>query len=160
MLQICLVGDQVLRKEAKPVKSVNGSVQTLLDEMAKIMYQESGVGLAAPQVGISKRLIVVDVGDGLLSLVNPELVSASGSQLGMEACLSIPDVVGEVQRYATIRVTGLDRNGHRVWIDAEGLLGRCLQHEIDHLDGILFTDRALRILSDEEVAQRNEVVLD
>ncbi len=160
MLQICLVGDQVLRRKAKPVKSVKKSVQTLIDEMAQAMYRESGVGLAAPQVGVSKRIVVVDVGDGLVSLVNPELVHASGSQLGMEACLSIPDVVGEVERFATIQVTGLDRSGRRIWIDAEGLLARCLQHEIDHLDGILFTDRAIRILSDEEVAERNEVVLD
>lgn len=160
MLQICLVGDEVLRKKAKPVKSVNAAVQNLIDEMTQAMYRESGVGLAAPQVGISKRIIVVDVGDGLVSLVNPELVSASGNQLGLEACLSIPDVVGEVERYATVRVTGLGRNGHRVWIDAEDLLARCLQHEMDHLDGILFTDRAVRILSDEEIAQRHEVVLD
>lgn len=160
MLQICLVGDEVLRKKAKPVKSVNAAVQNLIDEMTQAMYRESGVGLAAPQVGISKRIIVVDVGDGLVSLVNPELVSASGNQLGLEACLSIPDVVGEVERYATVRVTGLGRNGHRVWIDAEDLLARCLQHEMDHLDGILFIDRAVRILSDEEIAQRHEVVLD
>ena len=160
MLQIRLVGDDVLRKKAKPVKAVNGSIQKMLDEMAETMYQESGIGLAAPQVGFSKRVLVADVGDGLVCLVNPELVSAFGTQLGMEACLSIPDVVGEVERYANIRVTGLDRNGRQIWIDAEGLLARCLQHEIDHLDGILFTDRALRILSNEEIASRDEVVLD
>lgn len=160
MLQIRLVGDNVLRKKAKPVKAVNGSIQKMLDEMAETMYQESGIGLAAPQVGFSKRVLVADVGDGLVCLVNPELVSAFGTQLEMEACLSIPDVVGEVERYANIRVTGLDRNGRQIWIDAEGLLARCLQHEIDHLDGILFTDRALRILSNEEIASRDEVVLD
>lgn len=160
MLQIRLVGDDVLRKKAKPVKAVNGSIQKMLDEMAETMYQESGIGLAAPQVGLSKRVLVADVGDGLVCLVNPELVSAFGTQLGMEACLSIPDVVGEVERYTNIRVTGLDRNGRQIWIDAEGLLARCLQHEMDHLDGILFTDRALRILSDEEIASRDEVVLD
>lgn len=160
MLQIRLVGDDVLRKKAKPVKAVNGSIQKLLDEMAETMYQESGIGLAAPQVGLSKRVLVADVGEGLVCLVNPELVSAFGTQLGMEACLSIPDVVGEVERYANIRATGLDRNGRQIWIDAEGLLARCLQHEMDHLDGILFTDRALRILSDEEIASRHDVVLD
>ena len=160
MLQIRLVGDDVLRKKAKPVKAVNGSIQKLLDEMAETMYQESGIGLAAPQVGFSKRVLVADVGDGLVCLVNPEVVSVFGTQLGMEACLSIPDVVGEVERYAKIRATGLDRQGRRIWVDAEGLLARCLQHEMDHLDGILFTDRALRILSDEEIARRHEVVLD
>lgn len=161
MLEIRTVGDEVLRRKSKPVKAVNSSIRRLLDEMAETMQHESGIGLAAPQVGIAKRVLVADVGEGLIELINPEILFAEGNQVGLEGCLSIPDVVGEVSRAQSVRLTGLNRDGHQVWIEANGLLARCLQHEIDHLDGILFTDRAIRIVSEEELQERRkEVVVD
>ncbi|MHB1953197.1 MAG: peptide deformylase [Sulfobacillus sp.] len=160
MMEIRTVGDEVLRRQAKPVKAVTAAVRRLLDEMALTMRAEEGIGLAAPQVGVTKRILVADIGEGLIELINPVILHAEGYQLGLEACLSIPDVVGEVERSENIRLTGMNRDGHQIWMEASGLLARCLQHEIDHLDGILFTDRAIRILSEEEMAARNEVVLD
>jgi methionyl-tRNA formyltransferase len=150
-LRIICVDDQdgeVLRRQAKPVRHVNRRVRQLLDSLAATMYAADGVGLAAPQVGVSQRLLVVDAGDehGLIQLVNPELVEGSGEQTGVEGCLSIPGLTGEVTRAAHVRVRGLDRDGREHWIEGEGYLARALQHEIDHLDGILFTDRATRVM--------------
>jgi methionyl-tRNA formyltransferase len=137
----------VLRAKAKPVRHVNRAVRELLERMRVTMYRNQGVGLAAPQVGVSQRLIVVDAGDRYCELVNPEIVHAEGSQLEpMEGCLSIPDLVGEVERAERIRVRGLDAYGRPVRLDAQGYFARVLQHEIDHLDGILFTDRARRVV--------------
>ncbi|OLZ09737.1 peptide deformylase [Sulfobacillus thermosulfidooxidans] len=160
MMEIRLAGDDVLRQIAKPVRKVNKEIQSLLKEMAETMYAADGIGLAAPQVGISKRVVVADVGDGLIELVNPQILYREGVQSGYEGCLSIPDLVGEVERAEKIRVTGLDRHGHQIWLNCEGLLARCLQHEIDHLDGILFTDLALKVVPRESVEVDDEVVLD
>lgn len=134
----------VLRKKAKPVTKINATIKKLLDDMAETMYDAPGVGLAAPQVGISKRIIVVDPhGENgqLYQLVNPEIISAEGWVKGAEGCLSVPGMVGDVYRYEKVRVVALDRMGKKVWIDAEGWLARIFQHEIDHLDGILYTDK-------------------
>lgn len=136
---------EILRKPAEPVKRINRSIQQLLDDMLKTMYTERGVGLAAPQIGVGKRVIVVDVGDGPVELINPELTRAEGAVVGTEGCLSIPGVLGEVERAERVQVTGLDRNGRKIWIEAEGWFARALQHEIDHLDGVLFTDKAQRL---------------
>lgn len=144
-LDIRLQGDPVLRKIAKPVKKVGPAVRSLLKDMAETMYAANGAGLAAPQVGIAKRMIVVDAGDGLIELVNPELIRAEGQEIGAEGCLSIPGLVGEVERFAKVTVTCLDHDGRRRWIEGEGLLARVLQHEIDHLNGVLFTDKALAV---------------
>lgn len=144
-LDIRLQGDPVLRKIAKPVKKVGPAVRALLSDMAETMYAANGVGLAAPQVGIAKRVIVVDAGDGLVELINPELIRAEGQEVGVEGCLSIPGLVGEVERFAKVTVTGLDRDGRKRWVEGEGLLARVLQHEIDHLNGVLFTDKALAV---------------
>ncbi|HWI50773.1 MAG TPA: peptide deformylase [Symbiobacteriaceae bacterium] len=135
---------EVLRKKCKPVTKVNASVRQLLDDMAETMYEAPGVGLAAPQVGVAKRIIVIDPHDeetGLFQLVNPEIVSREGWIIGTEGCLSIPGYVGDVYRYEKVKVVALDRNGHKVYIDAEGWLARIFQHEIDHLDGVLYTDK-------------------
>ncbi len=145
VMKIRTVGDPVLRRKARPVRHVNRAVRELLDRMLATMYAADGVGLAAPQVGVSKRVIVVDVGAGPVELVNPEILAAEGEELGTEGCLSVPGKAGEVRRAARVRVTGLDRDGRRVWHEAEGLFARALQHEVDHLDGILFTDRAERV---------------
>ena len=137
--------DPVLRREAKPVHKVNRQVREMLDDMMETMRRARGVGLAAPQVGISRRVIVVDVGDGPIELINPEIVHAEGTDVAVEGCLSVPGLIGEVPRYRKVTVSGLNRTGHRTWIEAEGLLARALQHEIDHLNGVLFVDRATEV---------------
>lgn len=131
----------VLREKAKPVTEVNDTIRTLLDDMAETMYHSNGCGLAAPQVGIGRRLIVVDVGDGLIELINPVLIKGRGKQVGEEGCLSIPGCFGDVERFKTIFIEGLDRDGNAVKIKARDYTAVALQHEIDHLDGILFTDK-------------------
>lgn len=132
----------VLRQKAKPVLEVNDTIRTLLDDMAETMYESEGVGLAAPQIGISRRIIVVDVGEGLLELINPRLIKGRGKQLDEEGCLSVPGYFAPVERYKTIFVEGLDRTGKPVQVKAKDFMARALQHEMDHLDGILFIDKA------------------
>ncbi|ADU51032.1 methionyl-tRNA formyltransferase [Thermaerobacter marianensis DSM 12885] len=139
--------EPVLRTPAQPVAKVNREVRQLLDRMAATMYAADGIGLAAPQVGVSKRIVVVDVGDGLIELINPEIVRrGEETETAYEGCLSLPRLLAEVERPATVQVTALDRHGRRIWIEGEGLLARCLQHEIDHLDGVLITDRARKVV--------------
>jgi len=136
------LGDEVLREKAKVVPKITRNILKLLDNMAKTMYSARGVGLAAPQVGISKRVIVVDAGEGLLELINPEIIFAEGEQVVTEACLSIPGITGEVARAYAVHVKYLDRYGKENVIKAKGFPAIVFQHEIDHLDGILFIDRA------------------
>lgn len=143
--QIVKVGDDILREKAKPVPKVNSSIIKLLNNMKETMEDASGVGLAAPQIGVSKRVIIVDIGDGPIELINPEIISSEGAQVDFEGCLSVPGVRGEVNRSNKIVVTGLNRDGECVEITADGLLSRALQHEIDHLDGIIFIDIASNI---------------
>lgn len=136
--------DPVLREEAKEVTKFNSNLQKLLRDMADTMYDAEGVGLAAPQIGISKRVIVVDVGDenGLVEMVNPVIIEQDGEQLGPEGCLSIPNLNGDVLRSERIVVTGQNSSGLPFKIEAKGYFARAFQHEIDHLNGILFTDLA------------------
>jgi len=131
----------VLRQKAKKVPRVDDSIRKLIDDMVETMLAAPGVGLAAPQVGVGLRVIVVKVDANLYTLVNPEVVKASGEQVGLEGCLSIPGYVGEVKRALRVVVRGLNRHGKTVRIKAEELLARAFQHEIDHCDGILFIDR-------------------
>ncbi len=145
VLEIRTFDDPVLRRKSKAVTKIGPRIRALLDEMAETMYKAEGVGLAAPQVGISKRIIVVDVGEGLLELINPEVTVTEGRQAGTEGCLSLPGLIGEVVRAERATIEGQDRRGRKVWVEADGLLARALLHEIDHLDGVLFTDRALRV---------------
>ncbi|MBA4494188.1 peptide deformylase [Paenactinomyces guangxiensis] len=143
--------DPVLREKAKPVTKFHARLHKLLDDMAETMYDAQGVGLAAPQVGILKRAIVVDVGDGLIEMINPEITEKSGEQISPpEGCLSIPNLLGEVRRYNRIKVVGQDRNGEPIEIEADGYLARAFQHEIDHLNGVLFIDIAERVFRPEE----------
>jgi len=143
VLDISKFGDPVLRKQAKPVLRVNASVRKTLDNMLSTMRAANGVGLAAPQIGISKRMVVVDVGEGPLFLVNPEIVSRSAeSESKWEGCLSWPGYIGEVDRPLRVTVKALDRDGHTTWVEGEGFLARALCHELDHLDGVLFVDLA------------------
>ena len=134
-----------MRRISHPVKEVNDNIRKLMDNMAETMYHAKGVGLAAPQVGISKRVIVVDIGEGLFKLANPEIVASSGIQDGAEGCLSVPDVIGNVKRSERVKVKALNEDGDEVTIEASGYLARAFQHEIDHLNGIIFTDKATAI---------------
>jgi len=116
----------------------------ILDDMAETMYRADGVGLAAPQVGILKRLVVIDIGDGLIKLINPEIVEIEGEQQDIEGCLSVPGVTGEVIRPNRVKVRALNENGINVELEGIGLLSRAFCHEIDHLDGILFIDKIVQ----------------
>lgn len=140
-------GAELLRQKARPVRHANRRLRALVADMWATMYRANGVGLAAPQVGVGQRVLVADGGRQFCALVNPEVVAASGSQIEpLESCLSIPELSGEVERAEHIRVRGTDPNGREVWVEASGFFARVLQHEIDHLDGVLFTDRARRIV--------------
>ena len=137
--------DPVLREVAKEVTKFNSNLKKILKDMAETMYDANGVGLAAPQIGISKRMIVVDVGDesGLIEMVNPVILEREGEQVGPEGCLSIPNLNGDVLRADRIVVQGQDSDGHTFTVEATDYLSRAFQHEIDHLNGVLFTDIAL-----------------
>ena len=139
-------GDPLLRKKSKVVPEVTDRIKVLLDDMAETMYQADGVGLAAPQVGILKRVIVVDPHDettGLVKLVNPEIIEADGEQVGVEGCLSIPNFNATVKRPEHVKVKYIDEDGNdKIW-DAHGFPAVILSHEIDHLDGILFRDKSI-----------------
>ncbi|HEY9089232.1 MAG TPA: peptide deformylase [Anaerolineaceae bacterium] len=157
--EIVFVPDPVLRRKAHKITTFDNDLQTLIDDMVETMRQAPGVGLAAPQVGVSTRLIVVEYGDDedenapkkLYIIANPEIVKASDEmENGAEACLSVPGLVGEVDRYEKILVKGYNRRGQPVKIKAEGWLARIFQHEIDHLDGVLFTDRASKVWKPKE----------
>jgi peptide deformylase len=140
------IGDPVLREVSHEVRKITPQIILLLDEMAETMYDAEGVGLAAPQVGISKRIIVVDALDetGLLKLINPVITRREGKESATEGCLSVPGAAGEVERDEAVTVRALDGCGNSLEIHASGLLARALQHEIDHLDGILFVDRVIQ----------------
>lgn len=139
--------DPILREKAQPVRNINDRLLKLLDDMAETMYQAEGVGLAAPQVGVSKRVFVVDVGDehGLLEFINPEIIAKEGEQFGPEGCLSIPGVSGDVRRARKVKVRALNRHGEQFELEAEDYLARAIQHELDHLNGVLFIDLAENI---------------
>ncbi len=126
--------------------------------MADTMYDAEGVGLAAPQIGILKRVIVMDVGDehGLIELINPEIIEKDGEQFGPEGCLSIPGLRGDVRRAERVKVKGLNRNGEEIVIEGRELLARCIQHEVDHLDGILYTDLAESMYRTPEDSEQDE----
>ncbi|HBV85855.1 MAG TPA: peptide deformylase [Desulfosporosinus sp.] len=140
--QIVEIGADVLREKAKEVKEVNTSIIKLLDNMIDTLHDAQGVGLAAPQIGVSKRVIIVEVDDVLLELINPVILEKEGANSAEEGCLSIPNMTGDVVRAAKVRVQGLNRQGEMVDIRADRLLARALQHEIDHLEGVLFVDVA------------------
>ena len=141
VLPILPAQDPMLRRVCSRIRRVDKSTRRLLDDMTATMDAADGLGLSAPQVGKPLRLIVVRVGDDLLQLVNPEIARSSGEEVAEEGCLSLPFYYGPVARAAQITVQGLDRNGKKTRCKAEGLLARALQHEIDHLHGILFTDK-------------------
>ena len=135
--------DEVLRKTCKPIKEITPNLLTLLDDMADTMYEANGVGLAAPQVGILKRAVVIDIGEGLVELLNPVILETSGSQTDEEGCLSFPGKSAPEERPYYVKAKAMDREGNEFIIEGEELMARALCHEIDHLDGILYIDKAL-----------------
>ncbi|UCF21624.1 MAG: peptide deformylase [Gemmatimonadota bacterium] len=144
ILDIRLLGDPVLRQAADEVVAFDDELKTLAEDMFETMYASDGIGLAAPQVGIAKRMFVMDVRDPELEprvVVNPKIIEQDGFESGEEGCLSIPGITGEVERSARILIEGLDVDGRPIRIEATDLLARCIQHEIDHVDGVLFIDR-------------------
>jgi len=136
-------GDSVLRKVCRPVEDINEKILSLLDDMAETMYDANGVGLAAPQIGILKRIVVIDVDEELIELINPEIIEQSGKQVNQEGCLSIPGMYGDVERPAKVKVKAISRDGKEVEYSASGYLAIAMCHEIDHLDGILYKDKAI-----------------
>ena len=140
MYQIVQIGDPILREKAIEVRRFNQNLWQLLDEMKETLYEADGVGLAAPQVGISKQVVVVDIGEGLIELINPKIIAAEGEDEDIEGCLSVPGRNGIVKRAWKVTVAAQDRKGTPFTIEGEGLLARAFQHEIDHLKGILYVD--------------------
>ena len=169
--KIVTLPEPVLRRKAHTITKVDKNLQTLIDDMVETMRDAPGVGLAAPQIGLSERLIVVeyyehaededkeDAPKKVWAVINPEIVKASEEKvMGVEGCLSIPGLVGEVERHLSVQVKGLNRHGKQTKIKAEGWLARIFQHEIDHLNGVLFTDRAIRVWKpQDEVEPEQEV---
>lgn len=141
--------DPVLRKHSRPVEKVDDRIRILLDDMYDTM-KEVGVGLAAPQVGILRRVVVIDIGDGRIDLVNPEIIATEGEQEELEGCLSCPGENGYTRRPMKVTVKALDYNGEEFTMTGEGLLARAFCHELDHLDGILFTDNAIEMVEFED----------
>lgn len=150
ILDIIKAGNKILKQKAVPVNKIDRKIKQLLDDMTQTLYHAEGVGLAAPQVGISLRVVVIDTGDGLIELVNPVIIEKNGSETASEGCLSIPGIWGEVERFAEVTVEALNREGRKIHISGKGLLARALQHEIDHLDGILFIELAKTLHKGQE----------
>lgn len=146
IFQIVTADDEVLRQRAKEIEEITPQIHKLLDNLKDTLSATAfGVGLAAPQIGVSKRAIVIDLDDHLYELVNPVIIEQEGLSLDSEGCLSVPGIIGDVIRAEKVKVKALNRQGEEIVINAEGLLARALQHEIDHLDGILFIDKAENI---------------
>ncbi len=141
--KIVLIGESSLRKKSKVVKDFDDSLWQLLDDMKETMYENDGMGLAAPQVGILRRVVIVDVNNAFIELINPEIVSQKGEDIEEEGCLSVGTFRGRVKRPYEITVKAYDRYGYAFTIKCEKWLARCICHEIDHLDGILFVDKSI-----------------
>lgn len=155
--KIVKLGDETLRKISKPMQKFDLRLWLLLRDMADTMYNADGVGLAAPQVGILRRVVVIDVGDGLLELVNPEIIETEGEQGGAEGCLSVPGRRGFVVRPNKVTVRARDRKGKEFTVTGEGLKARALCHEIDHLDGVMYVDKMdHEIFEDEEEGEEDK----
>ena len=148
--------DELLRKRSREVTSFDARLATLLDDMAETMYAADGVGLAAVQVGVLRRAVVIDCGEKRYELINPEILETSGEQTGAEGCLSFPDQYGEVTRPNYVKVRAQDRRGNWFEAEGEGLLARAFCHEIDHLDGVLFPDHATQMFEPEKEPKRKK----
>ena len=149
--KIMTVKEPCLHKVCRPVEKFDGKLHKLLDDMKETLADSGGVGLAAPQVGILRRVVVVDTGEEMLELVNPELLETSGEQVGSEGCLSVPGKYGIVKRPNYAKVRAYDRDGNEFEVEGEELMARCFCHELDHLDGIVYTEIMERYLTEEEM---------
>ena len=149
-------GDPILKKKCRPVEKFDKKLAILLDDMAETMHQANGVGLAAPQVGMLRRVVVIDVGEGVIELVNPKIVAYSGEQEGVEGCLSFPGEWGFAKRPNYVKVRAQDRKGDEFEIDGEGLLARAFCHELDHLNGVVFKDVVDRMLTPAEIEEMDK----
>ena len=149
--KIMTVKEPCLHKVCRPVEKFDGKLHKLLDDMKETLLDANGMGLAAPQVGILRRVVVVDTGEEMLELVNPELLETSGEQEGAEGCLSVPGEFGLVKRPMHVKVRAQNRFGEWFEVEGDGLTARCFCHEIDHLEGIVFTSKAERMLTEEEL---------
>lgn len=141
--QIRYAGDPILRKVSREVTEINDRIKTLLEDMVETMYEYDGVGLAAPQVGILRRVVVIDVGEGPIKMINPEIIEQEGESVDIEGCLSIPNRSGTVKRPEKVKVRYLDENGVEKTLEGTGFLARAICHEVDHLNGILFVDKMI-----------------
>ena len=156
------LGDDVLRKETKPVKDVTRRTKILIEDMFDTMYEANGVGLAAPQVGILKKIFVVDVGDEEgnkvpFVFINPEIIEREGVQVGFEGCLSVPGKSGKVARAEKVKVKAFDKDMNEFELEAEGFLARAIQHEYDHLNGVVYVDKVEgRLYDNEELQEMQE----
>lgn len=133
--------DAVLRKKSRNVEKIDERIFQLLDDMAETMVKADGVGLAAPQVGVLKRVVIIDVGEGVIEMINPQIMEYDGEQLGDEGCLSVPGKFGKVRRPNRVKVSFINRHGNKVEMEDKGLFARAVFHEVDHLDGVLFIDK-------------------
>ncbi len=154
--KIMTVKEPCLHKVCRPVEKFDGKLHRLLDDMKETLAEANGVGLAAPQVGILRRVVVVDTGEEMLELVNPELLETSGEQVGSEGCLSVPGKYGIVKRPNYAKVRAYDRDGNEFEVEGEELMARCFCHELDHLDGIVYTEIMERYLTEEEMKEQSE----
>ena len=154
--KIMTVKEPCLHKVCRPVEKFDGKLHRLLDDMKETLAEANGVGLAAPQVGILRRVVVVDTGEEMLELVNPELLETSGEQVGSEGCLSVPGKYGLVKRPNYAKVRAYDRDGNEFEVEGEELMARCFCHELDHLDGIVYTEIMERYLTEEEMKEQSE----
>ena len=142
---IVLEGDEILRKRSREVTEINDRIIMILDDMLETMRAQEGVGIAAPQVGILKRILIIEIDGQVIELINPVILETEGVQMEDEGCLSIPGMIGTVERPEYIKVKGLNREGKEVTYEGTGLLSVALSHEYDHLDGILYTDKATNV---------------
>ena len=153
--EIIKEGDEVLRKKCHKVEKFDEKLHALLDDMYETMQEANGVGLAAPQVGILRRVVVIDIGEGVIELVNPKIIAYSGEQETLEGCLSCPGEWGYTRRPNYVKVKAQDRNGNEFTIEGRELLAKAFCHELDHLEGIIFKEKAIRMLTPKEIEKLN-----
>lgn len=146
---IKLEGDPILRKRSRKVENIDDRILTLLEDMEETMKDADGIGLAAPQVGVLRRVVVVDIGDGILKMVNPEITENEGLAVDIEGCLSVPGLSGTVERPERIKLQYINENNEEMELEARGLLARAICHEVDHLNGVLYVDKVIEYIEDE-----------
>lgn len=151
ILNILKEGDETLRKKCRPVEEITPRILRLLDDMHETLGKAQGVGLAAPQVGVLRRIVIVEIDDKRYEMINPEIIATKGKQEEIEACLSVPERYGLVKRPAWVKVRAMDRNGNVYEAEGEGLMARCFCHELDHLDGTLYIDKAIEMYDPDDI---------